>query len=106
VMAKCVDYAVSATNVIMYAPTSPGWELGLPGTICRLPDLACPLDVRLGDAPLFRPVSVAASVPIDMMDSDLPCPCPLVLLPDAAFGGAGDLSSPVVEGVLRDSVGR
>jgi hypothetical protein len=49
---------------------------------------------------------VAASVPMDMMDSDLPCPLPMVLLPDATFGVAGNPRPPAVDGVLRDSVGR
>jgi hypothetical protein len=41
-----------------------------------------------------------------MIDNDLPCVCPLVLLPNAAPGGTGDLRSPIVEGVLSDRAGR
>jgi hypothetical protein len=81
----------------------PGKELGLLGTICRLPDLPCPLDGRLGDAPRFA--SAVVSVPMDIIESDLPCRCPLLLLPKPPLGGTGDLRSPAVEGVLSDNAG-
>jgi hypothetical protein len=91
---------------MLVASSIPGYGFGLPGTICRLPDLACPLAGRPAVALRSRFVSVAASVPMDMMDSDLPCLCPLVLLPTTPFGGAGDLRSPVEEGVLSERAGR
>lgn len=79
---------------------------GRPGTIWRLPDLACPLTGLPGAVPVPLLASVAASVPMDMMDSDLPCLCPLVLLPNAPLGSAGGFPSPAVDGVFSESAGR
>jgi hypothetical protein len=42
---------------------------------------------------------------MDMMDSDLPCLCPPVLLPNAPLGSTGDFRSPGVEGVCSESAG-
>lgn len=77
-----------------------GYEFGLPGTTCRLADLPCPLAGRLMGIPLSWLASVAASVPREMMDTDLPCFCPpVLLLAWAALGVAGDWCPPGVDGV-------
>jgi hypothetical protein len=83
-----------------------GYEFGLPGTTCRLADRPCPLAGRLIDMPLSWLTSVAASVPSDIIDSDLPCCCPPGLLPGATLGGTGDRRPPAVDGVCNDKAGR
>jgi len=78
--------------------------------ICRLADLPCPrIGRRTGGARSWL-ISVPASVPIDIIDKDFPCP---FLFPDFAFpllnaplGGTGDRRSPTAEDVCTDSVGR
>jgi hypothetical protein len=108
-MARRINCSNISPGAISGAPSVPGYEgFGLPGTICRLPDLACPLDGLWlwGAVPRSLPVSVAASAPIDIIDSDLPCLCPLVLLPNVPLGDMGDFRSPMVEGVFNDNAGR
>lgn len=77
----------------------PGYEEGLLDVTCMLEDLPCPRAGRVGVAlPLWLP-PVAASVPSDMMDIDLPCLWPRPLLPAAppVPGERGDRASPASE---------
>ena len=97
--------SVSQRNVLI-ALLVLGYELGLPGTTCRLADLPCPLGGCLICIPRSWLVSVPASVLSDMIDSDLPCFFPLVLLPIAPLGGTGGRRSPAVERVCSDRLGR
>jgi hypothetical protein len=53
------------------------------------------------------PVSVAASVPSDIIDNDRPWWCPPVLWPVVTLGGGtGDRRPPAVDGVCSESAGR
>jgi hypothetical protein len=84
----------------------PGYEEDLFGTTCRLADLPCPRVGRVGVAlPLWLP-PVAASVPSDMIEMDLPCLWPLPLLPNAPPGDMGDRASPAIEEAWSEGAGR
>lgn len=79
--------------------------LGRPGMTWRLADLPCPRAGRREGARSWL-TSVAASVPRDMMDSDLPCvglEAPLLRGP---LGSTGERRSPADEGVCSERVGR
>lgn len=84
----------------------PGYDEGLLVMTCILADRPCPRLGRVGVVlPWWLP-PVAASVPSDMMDMDLPCLWPRPLLPNAPPGDMGDRASPATEAAWSDWAGR
>lgn len=73
---------------------------------CRLAERPCPRVGRVGVAlPLWLP-PVAASVPSDMMEMDLPCLWPRPLLTKAPPGEMGDRASSAIDEACSDWTGR
>lgn len=94
-----------------------GYELGRPGTTCRLADRAWPRGGRrmgmpprswwlsAGGFALFACLVAVACAPSEIMDSDLPWRCPLALLLPTAPDVRGGRRSPTVDGLCSESAG-